>query len=100
MEKETTSKDKGAKPSPQAPKKPWLWLVVGLVVGILGFIVYRAAVAKDTDVHYHANFALYINGQQDKFEGPGFYEEVAACNVHNADDLASRAHMHANINHV
>jgi len=82
-------------------KKTWLLtLLLGVLVGIAGFIVYRAAVAKSPFVHYHANFGVFINGEQQKFAGPGYYEEVTTCNVHNADDVKSRAHMHDNINHV
>jgi hypothetical protein len=78
----------------------WAWLAGGVLVGMITFIAYRAAIAKDTSVHYHANFAVYVNGKQEKFEGPGFYEEVAACNTHDHDDVKSHAHMHGNVNHA
>lgn len=76
------------------------WLVAGIILGIVLFVAVRTATAKNPYTHYHANFAIYINGQAEKFEGPGFYEEVAACNVHNADDLKSRVHMHDNVAHA
>jgi len=79
---------------------PWYWLIVGIVVGMVGFMVFRMARAKSPFVHYHANFAVYINGQHQTFQGPGYYEEVTACNLHNANDVKSRVHMHDNINHV
>ena len=81
-------------------KQRYFWLILGLVLGILAFILFRAAAAKNPYTHYHANFAVYIDGQAEKFDGPGYYEEVTACSVHNADDLKSRAHMHANVNHT
>jgi hypothetical protein len=55
---------------------------------------------KDETVHYHANFALYVNGVLDVFNGPGYYEEVQACNSDNLDDPRARVHMHNNLSHV
>src|SRR5579885_3401153 len=78
---------------------PLTWLVIGVVVGVVGFIGVRMALTKNPYVHYHANFAVWINGQQDTFDGPGFYEEVTACNVNNGNDVKSRVHMHDNVNH-
>ncbi len=96
MDKETTA--------PSTNKKPqinrWLWLVSGLLIGAALFVIYRALVSQNEVVHYHANFAVYVNGKQDKFEGPGYYEEVTTCNVHDHNDLKSRAHMHGNNSHV
>lgn len=78
----------------------WLvWLLL-ILCGALLMVAFRYVTIKDTSVHYHANFALYANGQQDQFQGPGYYEEVTACNAHNHEDLASRTHMHDNVNHV
>lgn len=81
-------------------RKRLLWLTAGIVTGALSFVVYRALSAKNPNVHYHANFALYINGKQDIFNGPGYYEEVTACMNNNHTDVRSRAHMHNNANHA
>jgi hypothetical protein len=53
-------------------------------------------------VHYHANFAVYVNGEQEQFKGMQYYEETAAkaCTLEEVDDPAERAHMHDNINNV
>lgn len=61
------------------------------------FILYQPGA-----VHYHANFALYVDGKRDEFKGPGYYEEVLACaaDEHNEDDPMGRAHMHNNVNDV
>ncbi len=56
--------------------------------------------AKNPNLHYHANFAVYINGKQDTFEGPGYFEEVSACMDHGHSDVKGRAHMHDNLNHT
>lgn len=78
----------------------WLIALLLIVLGAFIMVAVRYATIKDTSVHYHANFSLYVDGQQDTFQGPGYYEEVAACNTHNHDDLASRTHMHDSVNTV
>lgn len=92
--------------APRAPakrpfyKKYWVWFVVGLVVAAIATTAVRYALVKDTAVHYHANFALYINGKQDEFKSFTFYEEVAACDANAADNPKVRAHMHDQNNHL
>lgn len=52
-------------------------------------------------VHYHANFALYINGQQEQFKSSKYYTEVSACAInHSVKQPTERAHMHENVNNV
>ncbi|GAC1500300.1 MAG: hypothetical protein NVS1B10_03760 [Candidatus Saccharimonadales bacterium] len=52
-------------------------------------------------VHYHANFAVYIDGQRQEFKGSQYYQEVAICSATTAISLPQqRAHMHDNINSV
>ncbi len=82
----------------QVPK--WVLLLVIFLCGVLVMITFRYVMIKDTSVHYHANFGLYVNGQKDQFKGPGYYEEVTACNTHNHEDVSSRTHMHENVNSV
>lgn len=84
-------------------KKQLLVLAVttGFMLGILSFVGYRMArVQAEEEVHYHADFAVYINGQQEKFDSFTYYEEVQTCDVHDEDDVKGRAHMHGNVNHV
>lgn len=74
--------------------------LVGIFLGaviILGvrFFTYRAET-----VHYHANFAVYINGQREEFKNPLYYSEVAACGVETEMTPQERAHMHDNVNNV
>lgn len=70
------------------------------MLGALVLLVIRFATYHITVTHYHANFAVYINGQRQEFKGPQYYEEVAACAVHGAIQPAQRAHMHDNVNSV
>lgn len=74
--------------------------LLGFVVGMVVLIVLRFVMYKSPDVHYHANFALYVNGQQDKFDNFTFYEEVASCSGDDANNPKLRAHMHDKTNHV
>lgn len=83
----------------QLTRRNSILLLIGVLIGALGFLAFRFVMTKDDTVHYHANFALYINGQRDDFKSFTFYEEVAACNVHSGDPKA-QAHMHQPNNHL
>lgn len=78
-------------------------LSLGALV-ILGIRV--AAYAPEKDVHYHANFAVYINGQREEFKAMNYYEEEAAtaCGASETAETEtmpmSRVHMHGNVNNV
>jgi len=80
--------------------KNWLTLLIAIVVGAAVMVAIRFANYEPNTVHYHANFALYINGVRDEFKGPGFYEEVQACTSNESDNPRSRVHMHNNVNNV
>ena len=81
-------------------KAPELLILIGFLVGVIGLSAVRFFSYKTDQVHYHANFALYINGQQDEFKSFTFYEEVQTCDVHDEDDTHGRAHMHGENNHI
>jgi hypothetical protein len=92
-----TLRDETGKKTPQKlslTQKYLIAFVVGVLVAAIATTAIRFALIKDTAVHYHANFALYLNGQKDEFKSFAFYEEVAACNVHDAEDAKARTHMH------
>jgi len=83
-------------------KTKWAVFGYGILLGtalVLGlrFVLYTPA----DQVHYHANFAVYINGQRQLFRGPQFYEESAMCSVsQQALTPLARAHMHDQVNDV
>lgn len=81
-------------------KKYLLVFVAGLLVAFVATTAVRFSLIKNDDVHFHANFSLYINGQEDQFKSFTFYEEVATCDVHAIDDLKGRAHMHDQNGHM
>lgn len=81
-------------------KRIVLALIAGLIIGSLWLIAVRFATYKSDNVHYHANFALYINGQRDEFKSFTFYEEVQACNSDQDGDPRHRVHMHNEENNI
>lgn len=85
----------------------WVLILLGFITGIILLLALRAAAyAPPKETHYHANFAVYINGQREQFKALDYYEEEAAsnCSVATAEEAEtspmSRVHMHGNINDV
>jgi hypothetical protein len=81
-------------------KERLILLLAGIFIGLLLFTAFRFVVIKDDTVHYHADFAFYLNGQKDEFKSFTFYEEIAACDAHDADNSKGRAHLHNQNNHL
>lgn len=82
------------------PKRLILVALVSFLAGILWFVMVRFVTYKSDAVHYHANFAVYIDGQRQTFDNFTFYEEVASCSADEDNNPKARVHMHDNINHV
>lgn len=85
----------------------WILIILGFVAGLISLLAIRAAAYDPPqETHYHANFAVYINGQREQFKALDYYEEEAAsnCSVATAEEAEtspmSRVHMHGNINDV
>lgn len=74
----------------------------GILVGAAAILGVRYVTYKPDTVHYHANFAVYVNGKQEPFNGAQYYEETVAkpCTVEKIDDPTERAHMHDKVNSV
>jgi predicted lactoylglutathione lyase len=81
-------------------KVSWISLVIGFVAGFLVLAVIRFATYNPQHTHYHANFAVYINGDRQQFKGQQYYQDVAACAAYNDMTPEKRVHMHNNINDV
>lgn len=75
-------------------------LAVGFIAGFLWLAALRFFLVKSPETHYHANFAVYINGERESFEEFTYYEEVAACTSDYADNPKGRVHMHDRVNDV
>lgn len=70
----------------------------GVLIGFLGIGLVRFTVGHETHIHYHADFAVFINGERQEFKGPQYYQEVSACDAH--DSPLGRVHLHDENNHV
>jgi len=73
-------------------------IVGGALLGILLIGLVRFVATAQHETHYHANFAVFINGDRQEFKGAQYYQEIAACSSH--DSPLTRAHMHDENNHV
>lgn len=79
----------------------WAYLLYGFLAAsllILGirFVTYQPA----HQTHFHANFALYIDGRRETFKAPRYYEEVKLCSMHDNITPQARVHMHNQENGV
>ena len=88
-------------------KSRWLIAISCLIIGALFILVIRvAAYSPPKGVHYHANLAVYINGQREEFRALNYYEEEAATTCSTAETVhieaspMSRVHMHDNVDDV
>ncbi|HSM36440.1 MAG TPA: hypothetical protein VK837_08605 [Longimicrobiales bacterium] len=76
-----------------------LSILAGAALGILAFGLVRYAAAPepvhDEPVHYHANFALYLDGERVRFQEERYMEDIATCRL-DAGMLGprDRVHMH------
>lgn len=70
-------------------------VLAGILIGALVVLGIRFFTYDPHRVHYHANFAVFINGQQEQFKDNFYYEEVgAACTAQENMTPHDRAHMH------
>lgn len=74
--------------------------VIGFVAGALWLVAVRFITYSPDIVHYHANFALYVNGERENFDNFTFYEEVASCGSDEDNNPKTRVHMHDNVSDV
>ncbi|CAN5661337.1 hypothetical protein BH23PAT1_BH23PAT1_4720 [soil metagenome] len=81
-------------------KRILLAVLVGFTAGVVWLVAVRFVTYQSDNVHYHANFALYINGEQDEFDNFTFYEEVEACVGAEHSNPKNRVHMHNHENHI
>lgn len=91
------------KTKPKVSKQAINYLLIGLLIGFLTLALVRFVTYQPPKhTHYHANWSVWINGQEQKFADPSFYEEVASCTVyeHGESDPMHRAHMHNDIFNV
>lgn len=71
-------------------------VLLGVVLGALIFLVVRLILAQpEPPPHYHANFAIVVDGQRVDLSEGRYSEEVAACRVPGqALQPQERVHLH------
>ncbi|MDA9128884.1 hypothetical protein N9J72_00210 [Candidatus Gracilibacteria bacterium] len=68
---------------------------VFLIFGIYTFGYVQASL-KYIPPHFHANFAMYINGVRVDFSGDKYMEDVAGCSLSGKELPKDRVHLHEN----
>lgn len=77
--------------------RPPIVFVLGLLGGIAALVLFRLALAGPPEpVHFHANFALFVDGQRVDLSGDEYMEEVGACKTGERILPTERAHLHNN----
>ena len=71
-------------------KKFFLLLIaIALTSGLTYILTPRPYMA-----HYHANFAMYIDGKGEDFSSENYMEETSRCNVTTDVHPQDRIHLH------
>ena len=81
-------------------KKLLIAVLVAFLLGVFWVVAIRFVTLEKKEVHYHANFAVFAEGERILFDNFTYYEEVAACGGNGLDSPKIRAHMHDSIGHV
>lgn len=88
---EETAEAKRNKSRKSSANRMLAYFGIGLLLGVLLLGTFRFFNVKSDSVHYHANFALYVNGVRDEFKLPTYYEEVQSC---GGDETNPRTRIH------
>jgi hypothetical protein len=73
------------------------YILVGALAGIVAISALRfALVPVEEPTHYHANFALFVNGERVDLSADEYMEDVATCVVGETVHPRARAHLHNN----
>jgi hypothetical protein len=81
-------------------KKMFVLALVAFACGVLWITAVRFILYSPSSVHYHANFAVFIDGERLPFANPLYYEEVQSCSSGDESNPKIRVHMHDRVNHV
>lgn len=81
------------------------WLVAGVVLGVVAFgLVRLAALPEPPAVHYHANWALFVDGRRLDLAAERYMEDVVRCKADpTLMEPEDRVHLHnmdADVVHV
>lgn len=74
-----------------------IYIATGFLLGVTALGAFRfATVTLDEPTHYHANFALFANGERIDLSADKYMEDVATCAVGETLLPRARAHLHSN----
>ncbi len=78
--------------------RSWVTLALGVVCGVVGFGLIRLVALPPLDsTHYHANWAVWVDGKRVDFSDDRYMEDVAACSADAVNiTAAQRVHLHEN----
>ncbi len=63
----------------------YMRLLGTFLLGILAFIGLRFVLVDNPETHFHANFAIFVDGQKDELKSFAFYEEKQVCSSDEAN---------------
>jgi hypothetical protein len=81
------------------PRRTLALLGILFLSGAVFAFALRFVLVERVETHYHANFAVYVNGTREPFDSFTFYEEIASCSD-GKNNPKARVHMHDQISHV
>lgn len=69
-----------------------------VLIWLLGFLIYLGwyvhAGSKFIPPHFHANFAVYVDGERIDFTDEKFSEDIAWCSISGKQEPKDRVHLH------
>ncbi|MBW3569621.1 MAG: hypothetical protein KY467_00820 [Gemmatimonadetes bacterium] len=72
-------------------------ILTGVLLGVVAFAALRLAfVRMEQPPHYHANFALFVDGRRVDLSADQYMEDVASCAMGETVLPKSRVHLHNN----
>lgn len=81
-------------------KQQLIKALIAIVLTLFWVVAIRFVVIQNDEVHYHANFAVFVDGVREPFDLFTYYEEVESCSIKGVSDPKIRVHMHDQIGHV
>ena len=81
-------------------RKQLITIGVAFLVGALWIVALRFVTYESEAVHYHANYAIFVDGERLPLDSPTLYEEVQACGGEEFANPKIRVHMHDFQSHV
>lgn len=99
MSEESKTTVKKSKPR-NINRRVAILMAVAFLAGAFWLFAIRFVLVEKQETHYHANFAVFVDGSRLPFDNFLYYEEVASCFGGEDARPQDRVHMHDNINHV